>query len=66
MREFGDYAILSASYRKEQKKVLNLYSTNVVHLKAYLSSMAFSLLSKSPPTELAFFLTALGPRYSND
>ena len=27
--------------------------------------MAFSLLSKSP-TKLEFFLTALGPRYSND
>ena len=28
--------------------------------------MAFSLLSKLPLTELALFLAALGPRYSND
>ena len=61
MREFG-----LLTERKRKKVLINLYSTNVVPLKAYLSSMAFSLLSKSPPTELAFFLAALGPRYSND
>ena len=61
MREFG-----LLTERKRKKVLINLYSTNVVPLKAYLSSMAFSLLSKSLPTELAFFLAALGPRYSND
>lgn len=61
---FSGLSTLSASYRKG-KKVLNLYSTKDIHLKAYLFSMAFSRRA-SPPTELAFFLAALGPRYSND
>ena len=56
----------SLSFLSKGKKSSEFDSTKDIHLKAYLFSMAFSLLSKSPPTELAFFLAALGPRYSND